>query len=121
MSNPEEIIDILTYLGRLQPDVDSKVRDEHLGSILVYLQQWKNGALKETILRLALRMGMSPRTIRESYIFPLATESIIVFVRSEKNILWKWNGTPKGNNGFSLKKYAKEQKEKQQTKEEVKQ
>lgn len=88
----EEIKSILEYLGRER--LEGQYRDKHLGQCLLYLQLWKNGEYHSTIARLAIRLGMTARGIRENYFDGLIAEGILSVSRGQKSIYWNWVGTP---------------------------
>jgi predicted nucleic acid-binding Zn ribbon protein len=92
ITNPDEINRILKALGR--QELEGQFRDKHLGQCLLYLQMWKTGDWKKTLSRLALRMGMTVRGIRENYLEGLVAEGIISIARGSASILWSWVGLP---------------------------
>ena len=108
---PEEIIEVLTYLGRNELDAQGQVKDRHLGQVLIYAQMWKKGSIQELINRLTIRLGISSRYIKENYVQPLITEHIIDVIRMGHDLTWNWVGVP---NSSSFTEYVeKKQKEKE--------
>lgn len=114
---PEEIMEVLTYLGRTDLDSQGQVKDRHLGQVLVYLQQWQNGSLQEVIERLTIRCGISSRYIKENYVQPLITEGILRIVRMQHDICWAWVGVP---HKTSFMEYVEENPKKKDKNKEVK-
>lgn len=108
---PQEIQLILAHLGR-EP-ITGQFRDLHLGQILIYLQMWKTGQWKKTLSKLAIRMGMTVRGIRENYLEGLEAEGIITTSRSSDAILWSWVGLPEDTDVETLSAYVERKKKKQ--------
>jgi len=107
MTAPEEIKEVLKYLGRDELDSKGDVKDRHLGQVLVYCQMWKNGSLQELVDRLTIRVGISSRYIKANYVQPLITEKILRIVRMKHDVCWAWVGVP---NPTSFMEHVKEDK-----------
>jgi len=114
---PEEIMEVLTYLGRTDLDAQGQVKDRHLGQVLVYVQMWRQGSLQELINRLTIRCGISSRYIKENYVQPLITEGILRIIRMQHDVCWAWVGVPKKT---SFMEYIKENPKKKDKDKEVK-
>jgi len=110
----EEIKSILQYLGR--EAITGQFRDVHLGQVLIYLQQWQTGDWRTTISRLALRLGMTARGIRENYLEGLEAENIIGTARSSDSILWSWVGLPDQENNRQTSLSTEREKKKENKK-----
>jgi len=110
---PEEIENILKYLGRLDLDSQGQVKDRHLGQVLTYCQMWKKGSLQALVDKLTIRCGISSRYIKENYVNPLITEGILRIVRMPNDVCWAWVGVPSHNTSFTefVKEKEKEKKE----------
>lgn len=114
---PDEIKDVLRFLGREELDSRGQVKDRHLGQVLIYCQMWQKGSMTELIDRLCIRLGISSRYVKENYVQPLATEKVLDVIRMGHDLTWRWVGVPKKSN-TPFMDYAKErEKEKQLEKE----
>jgi len=109
-SKPQEIQLILQHLGR--QEITGQYRDVHLGQVLIYLQMWRTGQWRQTISKLAIRLGMTARGIRENYLEGLEAEGIINTSRSSDAILWSWVGLPEDSEVEPLETYVERTREK---------
>jgi len=114
---PEEIMEVLTFLGRTDLDSQGQVKDRHLGQVLTNCQMWKQGSLQQLIDRLTIRCGISSRYIKENYVQPLITEGILRITRMQHDICWIWVGVPRKT---SFTQYVKENPKKKDKDKEVK-
>lgn len=86
----EEITQILDYLGIRQ--LEGEVKGVHTSTVLTFLQRWKTGEVQSTLSRLALRLKMTKRHIKENYFEGLEAEGIIKVSIGSKTQIWTWRG-----------------------------
>ena len=86
----EETTKILQHLGRSKSE--GEVKREHLGAIIGYLMEWREGETQKTLSRLALRIGIDRRMLRENYWEGLEAEGLIEITYGSKVEYWKWLG-----------------------------
>lgn len=89
-TKPSEIMDIIEALGRTA--TEGNVKGDNLGRVLLYLQQTKTEEWKKTINRLAIRIGIHARYVKENYLNGIADEGIIELCTVEHKIFWRWIG-----------------------------
>lgn len=86
----DEIHDIITALRGGTGRNDGDYRSSHLGIILEYLKTQKREDKRLTLQKLALKIGMSQRQIRENYFDGLLAYGILGL--SSKCDEWYWIG-----------------------------
>lgn len=102
-SKPEknEIHEIITFLRGSGGSNDGDYRSKHLGMILEYLYLQKRESKAQTLQKLALRIGMSQRQVRENYVDGLIAYGIIQLASNCDE--WFWVGTRGVNAGDTIK------------------
>ena len=85
----EGVIRCIEYLDldKEGPNQGTKNKQELTIRLLAYLSEWKEGSYSEWKSKLATRLCITPRTVKENYLDPLIREGIIGRVGSRVSFI----------------------------------
>lgn len=93
LEKQKEVTSVLKYIG-IGIEPHDRVRRDNLIKILSFLAETREGDIKATLSRLALRVGIDYCHLKRSYWDGLVAEGIIEVSPSSKGERWRWVGVP---------------------------
>ncbi|MEM3829940.1 MAG: hypothetical protein QXP36_12130 [Conexivisphaerales archaeon] len=93
LEKQKEVTSVLKYLG-IGIEPHDRVRRDNLIRILSFLSEKKEGEIKPTLSRLALRIGIDYCHLKRSYWDGLVAEGIVETYPSSRGERWRWIGVP---------------------------